>query len=87
MSSDCFGESLLHALVIGESGRSSCDEVDFNQRAVGEARHADAGAGQQATFREITSIDPVHGRIVLPETRQINPRKWDWIEATLGNVS
>jgi hypothetical protein len=55
MSSDCFLENLLHVLVIWDLGRSSCDEVDFNQRVVGEVGHADAGAGQQASITTFVS--------------------------------
>jgi HSP20 family molecular chaperone IbpA len=59
------------------SRRSPANEVDLDQRVVGETGDPDASAGRQATFRKITAIDRVHGCVVLLETREINPRHHD----------
>src|SRR5229473_1388019 len=54
--------------------RPSADQVEFDQRVIGKAGDADAGAGRQAVGREIAAIGRVHGWVGLLEARQIDPR-------------
>src|SRR5450755_433887 len=64
-------------------GRSHApaDQIDLDQRVIGQAGDAHASAGRQAVGRKIAAVGVVHRGIIVLEAREIDPRHDDMFEA------
>jgi hypothetical protein len=76
----CYGGDFLFEI---ELSRPSANQIDFNQRVIGEGGDADAGAGAELIGREIVAIGRVHRRVVFSKARQIDPRRHDVFETKI----